>query len=506
MISESTWRESWRGLRPPTDGTSTVSSADTSAVSAHPYRFLMSSASAIGVRRPMAMSFEMWSPPSGRTAVCQIAPLRRSATSVVPPPRSTTTIPSSFSSSYRTASAEASGSRITSWTARPARFTDRTTFWTEVTAAVTMCTSTSRRTPDMPMGSRIPSPSSTMKFWGRTWMISRSCGRLIARAASTARSTSVGPTSRSLPDTATTPRLLTPRMCPPAMPAQTPATSTPAICSASATAALIASTVESIWTTIPRRRPRCPHRRCRDRAGPAGRPPRRSSSSPRPAQRPGPAPSSAALRASAPEDDLTPEPQIHRADVPAGHLGKHALEARQALFPVLGAQPHLDAVDGIEQGPILAAHVDLGDLGGERAPGPEQGPDQRDGGQCFRARRATHRRELVVGEAAHDRHLRHDRLGRGAEEPAFLVHPVQATRVNEREGAPLLDGDDDPVRELADDVRTPDLGDGLHTGGDGARVEAEQVRSGLDGGGGQDPCRRHAGGAAHVHAHDGKAR
>src|SRR6266480_2350428 len=136
MISESTWRESWRGLRPPTDGTSTVSSADTSAVSAHPYRFLMSSASAIGVRRPMAMSFEMWSPPSGRTAVCQIAPLRRSATSVVPPPRSTTTIPSSFSSSYRTASAEASGSRITSWTARPARFTDRTTFWTEVTAAV----------------------------------------------------------------------------------------------------------------------------------------------------------------------------------------------------------------------------------------------------------------------------------------------------------------------------------------------------------------------------------
>ena len=36
MISDSTCRESWRGLRPPTDGTSTVSSADTSAVSAQP--------------------------------------------------------------------------------------------------------------------------------------------------------------------------------------------------------------------------------------------------------------------------------------------------------------------------------------------------------------------------------------------------------------------------------------------------------------------------------------
>src|SRR5882724_4043947 len=51
MISERTWRESWRGFRPPTDGTSTVSSAGTSAVSAHPYRFFMSSAEGDGVRR-----------------------------------------------------------------------------------------------------------------------------------------------------------------------------------------------------------------------------------------------------------------------------------------------------------------------------------------------------------------------------------------------------------------------------------------------------------------------
>jgi len=45
------------------------------------------------------MSFVMWSPPSGRIAVCQIALLRKSAMSVVPPPMSTTSTPSSRSSS-----------------------------------------------------------------------------------------------------------------------------------------------------------------------------------------------------------------------------------------------------------------------------------------------------------------------------------------------------------------------------------------------------------------------
>ena len=59
MISERMCRESWRGLRPPTDGTSMVSSSRTSAVSAQPWRFLSSSASAVGVRSPTAMSLEM---------------------------------------------------------------------------------------------------------------------------------------------------------------------------------------------------------------------------------------------------------------------------------------------------------------------------------------------------------------------------------------------------------------------------------------------------------------
>ncbi len=108
----------------------------------------------------------------------------------------------------------------------------------------------------MPIGSRTPSASSTTNVWGSTWMISRSCGTLMARAASTARSTSAALTSRSRPEIATTPRLLSERMWPPATPAYTRDTSTPAICSASATACLIASTVESMLTTTPRRRPR----------------------------------------------------------------------------------------------------------------------------------------------------------------------------------------------------------------------------------------------------------
>src|SRR5215471_12647040 len=87
-------------------------------------------------------------------------------------------------------------------------------------------------------------------------MTSRSGGRLIVRAASRARSMSCWLTSRCLPDTATTPRLFTPRMWPPAIPTSTEAISTPAISSASPTACLIDSTVESMLTTTPLRSPR----------------------------------------------------------------------------------------------------------------------------------------------------------------------------------------------------------------------------------------------------------
>ena len=76
-------------------------------------------------------------------------------------------------------------------------------FWAEVTAPVTMCTLTSRRTPAMPSGSAMPRWLSTIYSCGRMWMTSRSAGMATARAASSARSTSRWPTSPPL--TAMTP-------------------------------------------------------------------------------------------------------------------------------------------------------------------------------------------------------------------------------------------------------------------------------------------------------------
>src|SRR5712692_2746867 len=335
------------------------------------------------------MSLEMWSPPSGRIPVYQMAPSRKRATSVVPPPRSMSRIPSSFSSAEITASAEASGSRTRSWTCNPARLTLRTRFLTEVVAPVTRWTSTSSRTPDIPSGSLTPSSSSTRKVCGRTWMISRSWGRLMARAASRARSISAGLTSRCLPDTATTPRLLTPRMCPPATPAMTEATSTPAISSASPTACLMDSTVESILTTTPLRRPR-------DGLTPTPMMSRLPTgdhsaitqqifvvptSSPAITWRP-------LVLAMSPlprrgfEHDLVAEAQVdgrHRFPDRA-ELGQHAQQTAQPGLPVFRPQPHLDAVHGVEHGPIGPAHVDLGDLSEQGAARAQQDAEQGDSG------------------------------------------------------------------------------------------------------------------------------
>ena len=78
----------------------------------------------------------------------------------------------------------------------------------------------------------------------------------MARAASTARATSALPISRFLPWTATTPWLFTPRRWLPPIAVNTDSISTPAICSASATARLMPSTVASMLATTPFRRPR----------------------------------------------------------------------------------------------------------------------------------------------------------------------------------------------------------------------------------------------------------
>src|SRR5262245_21026334 len=271
-----------------------------------------------------------------------------------------------------------------SWTARPARLTDRTTLWIEVIAPVTMWTSTSRRTPVMPTGSRIPSCSSTTNVCGNTWMISRSWGRLMARAASIARWTSTTETSRSLFPTATTPRLLTPRMWPPAMPAYTPDTSTPAICSASPTAWRIASTVASMFTTTPLRRPR-------DGAVPTpttSMPPLAFGSAMTaqifvvPTSSPttyslSPLRAIPGLPSSGRPDR---EAQIDRGAplARAPDLLEHAGEPGQPFLPLLGAQPDLDAIDGVEDRALAAAHVDLGDLADERAARSQERADERE--------------------------------------------------------------------------------------------------------------------------------
>ena len=102
-ISASTMRESVRFSRPPTEGTSMLSSGRTSEASAQPYLRLIFSASAGGVRSPTEMSFVTWLPPSAITEVCQMLPWLKIAMSVVPPPMSSSATPRFFSSSVSAA-------------------------------------------------------------------------------------------------------------------------------------------------------------------------------------------------------------------------------------------------------------------------------------------------------------------------------------------------------------------------------------------------------------------
>jgi len=104
------------------------------------------------------------------------------------------------------ASLEATCSSTMSATSRSQRLQHLTMFWAEDTAPVTMCTFASRRTPLMPMGSRMPSWLSMMYSCGRMCRIFWSAGMFMALAASMTRSTSSWATSLFL--VATTPWLL----------------------------------------------------------------------------------------------------------------------------------------------------------------------------------------------------------------------------------------------------------------------------------------------------------
>ena len=130
----------------------------------------------------------------------------------------------------------------------------RMTFCTQLVAAVTRLTFTPRRTPLIPMGSRMPSCASTMYSRGITWRIWRSASTGMARAPSRTRSTSARVTSP--PAMAATPSDACERMWLPATPAYTVRISTPAIVWALSIASWIEVVVHSMFDTIPLRRPR----------------------------------------------------------------------------------------------------------------------------------------------------------------------------------------------------------------------------------------------------------
>src|SRR5689334_10042192 len=222
--------------------------------SAQPWRIFNSSASLVGVRSVIAMSFVTWSPAIGITAVWRIAPPAKTAMSVVPPPMSIKQTPRSFSSSFSTALADASGCSITSRTSSPQRRTHFVMFSTADTAPVTMCTFTSSRTPLMPSGSRTSSCPSMMNSCGRMCRTCWSFGIAIAFAVSTTRSMSAWVTSFSL--IATMPLELRLLMWLPAMPVTTSLIRQSAISSASSSTRWIDPIVASMFTTTPFLRPR----------------------------------------------------------------------------------------------------------------------------------------------------------------------------------------------------------------------------------------------------------
>ena len=84
------------------------------------------------------------------------------ATSVVPPPISTRATPSRNSSSSSVATADAKGSKIKSLGTKPALSTHLIIFLTALTCAVMTWKLASSFTPDIPIGSSIPSSPSTV--------------------------------------------------------------------------------------------------------------------------------------------------------------------------------------------------------------------------------------------------------------------------------------------------------------------------------------------------------
>src|SRR5262245_47765777 len=320
-------------------------------------------------------------------------------------------------------------------------------------------------------------------------MTSRSGGRLMVRAASSARSTSCWLTSRCLPETAITPRLLTPRMCPPAIPTSTDAISTPAIPSASPTACLIDSTVESMLTTTPLRRPR-------------------HGLSPTPTMSSSPAGDHSAMTqhdlvvpTSSPaitwrvlalaippslahgfQDDLIAEAQVDDGHgFPGGlELGEHAEEPAEPRLPVLPAEPHLYAVESVEHRPLGAAHVDLGDRLQEPDVRSQQEPEHGEAGDGPVGRLPSASGQILGVEPADDRRAERHRARFRAKVDPLLVDPVQPAGVDERERAALLHDKRHAIGQAPDDGGVAHQGQRLEPRHHVLAVEREDVGAGRD--------------------------
>src|SRR5215475_3262546 len=346
-------------------------------------------------------------------------------------------------------------------------------------------------------------------------MISRSWGRLMARAASSARSTSAWLTSRCLPETAMTPRLFTPRMWPPATPASTLAISTPAISSASPTACLMLSTVESMLTTTPLRNPR---------EGLVPTPTMSSvpmedhsammqqilvvpTSRPVMSCRPLPLPMSP-LPLRGFEHDLVAEAQVDRRHGLSGsaELGKHAAQAAQTALPVLGADAHLDPVQHVEHRALGAAHVHLGDLAEERALGAHECAQKcHAGGQALGGHAARRRHVLPAQTGDHGR-LHAHRATLRTQGHALLVDPVEMPRAHQGEGLALLHEEGDAIGKRAHELRAPDEWKRLDPGHRAPHVQSPQALAGHEAGGLDHLIRGEPTLPRHLDAIDGEAR
>ncbi len=190
----------------------------------------------------------------------------------------------------------------------------------------------------------------------------------------------------------------------------------------------------------------------------------------------------------------------------AVRLGQHRLEPREAFLPLVGTETHLDAPDRVQDRPVGVAHIDLGDLAGQHAAAPQQGPDEADRVAGLAVRHGLHAEQLLFGEPADHRRRRRHRLRRAAEHVAALVDPVQPSRVHEREGTALFHDDRDVVRQLADDLRALDLRQRLHAPRDRARIEEEDAAAGRDLRRRQHPLGREVPGAPDVDRPHGEAR